>query len=92
MLIVEFLWGGMEPPVSRTHWLHWLRHTAGSHQADGGVDLRTVRDNLGHVSLNTASLYLHKEEDKRHRETVARHKMNWGTQPSAKSDGSEANR
>ncbi|KVO25190.1 integrase [Burkholderia ubonensis] len=71
---------------------HWLRHTAGSHQADGGVDLRTVRDNLGHVSLNTTSLYLHEEEDKRHRETVARHKMNWGTQPSAKSDGSETHR
>ncbi|WP_374193492.1 tyrosine-type recombinase/integrase [Trinickia mobilis] len=56
---------------------HWLRHTAGSHQADGGVDLRTIRDNLGHVSLNTTSLYLHTEDDERHRETVARHRMNW---------------
>jgi integrase len=61
---------------------HWLRHTSGSHQADGGVDLRTVRDNLGHVSLNTTSLYLHEEEDKRHRETVKRHRMNWEAQPS----------
>lgn len=56
---------------------HWLRHTAGSHQADGGVDLRTIRDNLGHVSLNTTSLYLHTEDDERHRETVERHRMNW---------------
>ncbi|WNC91626.1 tyrosine-type recombinase/integrase [Paraburkholderia sp. FT54] len=56
---------------------HWLRHTAGSHQADGGVDLRTIRDNLGHVSLNTTSLYLHTEDDVRHRETVDRHRMNW---------------
>ncbi|WP_321818497.1 MULTISPECIES: tyrosine-type recombinase/integrase [unclassified Paraburkholderia] len=56
---------------------HWLRHTAGSHQADGGVDLRTIRDNLGHVSLNTTSLYLHTEDDERHRETVNRHQMNW---------------
>jgi integrase len=62
---------------------HWLRHTSGSHQADGGVDLRTVRDNLGHVSLNTTSLYLHEEEDKRHRETVKRHRMNWETPPAA---------
>ncbi|MGQ7932466.1 tyrosine-type recombinase/integrase [Paraburkholderia sp. D1E] len=62
---------------------HWLRHTSGSHQADGGVDLRTVRDNLGHVSLNTTSLYLHEEEDKRHRETVGRHRMNWEQQPAA---------
>jgi len=29
---------------------HWLRHTAGSHMADGGADLRTVRDNLRHAS------------------------------------------
>lgn len=56
---------------------HWLRHTAGSHQADVGIDLRTVRDNLGHVSLNTTSLYLHEEEDKRHRATVRNHRMNW---------------
>jgi integrase len=62
---------------------HWLRHTSGSHQADGGVDLRTVRDNLGHVSLNTTSLYLHEEEDKRHRETAKRHRMNWEAQPAA---------
>jgi integrase len=62
---------------------HWLRHTSGSHQADGGVDLRTVRDNLGHVSLNTTSLYLHEEEDRRHRETVKRHRMNWEPQPAA---------
>jgi integrase len=66
---------------------HWLRHTAGSHQADGGVDLRTVRDNLGHVSLNTTSLYLHEEEDKRHRETVARHKMDWSAQPPSPPNG-----
>ncbi|TAM00333.1 MAG: integrase [Paraburkholderia sp.] len=71
---------------------HWLRHTAGSHQADGGLDLRSVRDNLGHVSLNTTSLYLHEEEDKRHRETVRSHRMNWGTEASADSDGSEPTR
>jgi site-specific recombinase XerD len=62
---------------------HWLRHTAGSHMADGGLDLRSVRDNLGHVSLNTTSLYLHSEDDERHRETVERHRMNWGDAKSA---------
>lgn len=60
---------------------HWLRHTAGSHQADSGVDLRTIRDNLGHVSLNTTSLYLHTEDDVRHKETVNRHRMNWEDKP-----------
>jgi site-specific recombinase XerD len=56
---------------------HWLRHTAGSHMTDSGVDLRTVRDNLGHESLNTTSLYLHTEDDARHRETTNKHKMGW---------------
>ena len=69
---------------------HWLRHTAGSHQADGGVDLRSIRDNLGHVSLNTTSLYLHEEDDRRHRETVDRHRMNWDAPPSARPDAAEA--
>ncbi|CAN7664098.1 tyrosine-type recombinase/integrase [Caballeronia sp. LjRoot34] len=55
---------------------HWLRHTAGSRQADGGIDLRTIRDNIGHVSRNTTSLYLHAEDDERHKETVKRHRMN----------------
>jgi site-specific recombinase XerD len=55
----------------------WLRHTAGSHQADGGVDLRTVRDNLGHASLVTTSLYLHVDDDRRHRETGEKHRIDW---------------
>lgn len=38
---------------------HWLRHTAGSHMSDQQVDLRFVRDNLGHTSLVTTSTYLH---------------------------------
>jgi integrase len=33
---------------------HWLRHSAGSHMADCDVDLRMIRDNLGHVSLRRA--------------------------------------
>ncbi|MFL9910315.1 tyrosine-type recombinase/integrase [Paraburkholderia sp. RL17-337-BIB-A] len=57
---------------------HWLRHTAGSRMADGGVDLRLIRDNFGHVSLNTTSIYLHAEDDERHSQTVSRHRLDWG--------------
>src|SRR3546814_5102996 len=32
---------------------HWLRHTAGSNMANNNVDLRHVRDNLGHESIST---------------------------------------
>ncbi len=56
---------------------HWLRHTAGSHMADQQVDLRLVRDNLGHASLTTTSLYLHIDDDRRHRETEDKHRIDW---------------
>jgi integrase len=49
---------------------HWLRHTAASHQADAGVDLRHVQRNLRHASLAVTSLYLHSDDDARHEETA----------------------
>jgi integrase/recombinase XerD len=56
---------------------HWMRHSAGSHMADGDVDLRLIRDNLGHASLTTTSLYLHSDDDRRHRETEQKHRIDW---------------
>ncbi|WP_109483276.1 tyrosine-type recombinase/integrase [Paraburkholderia sp. C35] len=56
---------------------HWLRHSAGSHMADHQVDLRHVRDNFGHASLTTTSIYLHAEEDRRHQETDEKHRIDW---------------
>lgn len=56
---------------------HWLRHTAASHMLDRDMDLRAVRDNLGHASINTTNQYLHEADDQRHDETVAAHRMNW---------------
>ena len=56
---------------------HWLRHTAGSHMADKNIDIRLIRDNLGHESLNTTSQYLHSDDDKRHAETEQSHHINW---------------
>jgi len=55
---------------------HWMRHTAGSQMA-GQMDLRHVRDNLGHESLSTTNAYLHSEDDLRHQETESAHKINW---------------
>jgi len=49
---------------------HWLRHTAATHQADAGTDLRFIQKNLRHASLETTALYLHAEDDRRHRATV----------------------
>jgi integrase/recombinase XerD len=56
---------------------HWLRHSARSHMADQQVDLRLVRDNLGHASLTTTSQYLHVDDDRRYRETDEKHRIDW---------------
>jgi integrase/recombinase XerD len=56
---------------------HWLRHAAGSHMMDGRVDLRYVRDNLGHVPISTTSQYLHANDDDRHRATEAGLRLDW---------------
>jgi len=55
---------------------HWMRHTAGSHQTDRG-DLKNVRDNLGHASIGTTSLYVHTEDDARHDSTSDVHRLAW---------------
>lgn len=56
---------------------HWLRHTAGSNMAGSDMDLRHVRDNLGHESISTTSQYLHSEDDQRHKETEEKHRLGW---------------
>lgn len=56
---------------------HWMRHTAGSNMTSGNMDIRHVRDNLGHESISTTNNYLHSEDDKRHQDTELNHNLNW---------------
>lgn len=54
---------------------HWIRHSAGSHMADAGVDLRHIRDFLGHENIQTTSIYLHADDEARHESITNLHKL-----------------
>ncbi|OPX55643.1 hypothetical protein BTE48_08145 [Oceanospirillum multiglobuliferum] len=50
----------------RTASTHWFRHTAITHLADQGVDLRLVSKTARHSKLETTAIYFHAEDDAWH--------------------------
>ncbi len=53
---------------------HWLRHTAITHQADAGIELRYLNKSARHTKLETTAIYLHADEESWH-EAMEKHKI-----------------
>jgi integrase len=42
---------------------HDLRHTAGTRLAEAGADAFTIKDILGHASIQTSAIYIHATDE-----------------------------
>ena len=70
--------------------MNWVSRNARTTHLSNQIDLKHVRDTLGHVSIATTSIYLHGEDDARHAAVSGAHRMRWdavGDAPAASSPG-----
>ncbi|RTR05055.1 tyrosine-type recombinase/integrase [Halomonas nitroreducens] len=68
---------------------HWLRHTALTHQAQAGIELRYLAETARHARLDTTARYLHAEDEEWHRQQ-SRHGLAGGAARVPAGEGADA--